>query len=189
MSDFVKVDDFMQFIKVCIVDWDDTLFPTTEFKDFEIEMLTTYPELDDKICKLFEEISKHAIPHIVTNASAEWINNCMAIFPKFRALNIPYISAREFNEGFDMTQWKSRTFACLCENYSANRIITLGDRDEHVHASRLIGSIVDSVASIRFKKDPTLLDIYNQLDICTAIIPDIINSPDPQYIISLKQLL
>lgn len=175
-------------MRVCIVDWDDTVFPTSEFKDFEIEMLTTltaYPELEDRICKMFAEISKHAAPYIVSNASADWLNRCLAIFPKLAALGIPYISARDFNNGFERDQWKSRTFAMICETYSAKRLITLGDMDEHMHAARLLDSIVTSVASLRFKRDPTLLDIYNQLDMCTALLPDIINSTDKHTILSL----
>lgn len=172
-------------MRVCIVDWDDTVFPTSEFKDFEIEMLSTYPELEDRICKMFAEISKHAAPYIVSNASADWLNRCLAIFPKLAALGIPYISARDFNNGFERDQWKSRTFAMICETYSAKRLITLGDMDEHMHAARLLDSIVTSVASIRFKRDPTLLDIYNQLDMCTALLPDIINSTNKYTILSL----
>ena len=66
-----------------ILDWDNTLFPTTFVNTNKInlttnssktKLLSVFAELDNLLYKLFQKILNIADLMIITNASLSWIN-------------------------------------------------------------------------------------------------------------------
>ena len=66
-----------------ILDWDNTLFPTTFVNTNKInlttnssktKLLSVFAELDNLLYKLFQKILNLADLMIITNASLSWIN-------------------------------------------------------------------------------------------------------------------
>lgn len=114
-----------------IIDWDDTLFPTTwvnknniDFnnKDLLAEYKLYFLELDKTISILLEELNKIGDIFIVTNANINWIKSCLINLNLTSKTiihnNIRIVSARDaysYNNN-SPTEWKILTFQDIIEN-------------------------------------------------------------------------
>ena len=84
----------MSLNTIIIIDWDDTLFPTTAYRQQKIS-LHNLKILDNTIPKVLN----YNNTYIVSNASNEWLYKSINMLPKtkehIKKYKIPVISARE----------------------------------------------------------------------------------------------
>jgi len=114
-----------------IIDWDDTLFPTTWFnknnidfnnKNLLLEYKLYFIELDKTINMLLESLNQIGDIFIVTNASINWIKSCLVNLDSSRKTiiknNIRIVSARDSYSKYNNspTEWKILTFQDIVEN-------------------------------------------------------------------------
>lgn len=114
-----------------IIDWDDTLFPTTWINKNNIDMtnsndLNKYKlyllELDKTIGSLLESLNEVGDIFVVTNASINWIKTCLANLSITRGIiiknKIRLVSARDTysSSNSSPTEWKILTFQDIIED-------------------------------------------------------------------------
>ena len=136
-----------------IIDWDDTLFPTTWINKNSIdfnkpnsysEYKLYFIELDKTISMLLESLNNVGDIWIVTNASIKWLKSCLIILNITRNTiiknNIRIVSARDSysQNNNSPTEWKILTFQDIIEDIMKNinnqmkpntiiNIISIGD--------------------------------------------------------------
>lgn len=114
-----------------IIDWDDTLFPTSWINKNSIDFNkpNTYSEyklyfleLDKTIGTLLNSLNEVGDVWIVTNASIKWIKSCLIILNQTRNTiiknNIRIVSARDSysQNNSSPTEWKILTFQDIIED-------------------------------------------------------------------------
>jgi len=138
---------------IIIIDWDDTLFPTSWINKNNIKFDDTntidkyklyFLELDKTISSFLESLQKISDVYIVTNANINWIKSCLQMLHlTANAIiknNIRLVSARDnySNKKDSPTEWKIFTFQDIINdilnkinfNFKKNtilNIISLGD--------------------------------------------------------------
>ena len=109
---------------IFILDWDDTLFPSTwvnlkkinlansdEINNYKIYFL----ELDRTVSIFLDYLNKIGDIYIVTNANIKWIKSCLTILPLTTKVvmmhNIRIVSARDlYSNDLTILEWKNNTF-------------------------------------------------------------------------------
>ena len=114
-----------------IIDWDDTLFPTTWINKNKIDLNKSdsfsqyklyFLELDKTISMLLDSLNKVGDIFIVTNANIGWIKSCLTILnlTKNTIINneIRIVSARDSysQNSSSPTEWKILTFQDIIED-------------------------------------------------------------------------
>jgi hypothetical protein len=173
-----------------ILDWDDTLFPTSwvtknnvdivnnESRDRYIEHFKT---LDRALSSFLKNIKKYGKVIIITNAMKEWVKISSIVLPHtYHVLkNISIVSARSLfsDQTKEVMEWKKRTFQLIIdkefENKKTMNVFSVGDAEyEHNALVALTQSNFDKIKylkSFRLIKDPgyeelveeiTMLDVY-----------------------------
>lgn len=125
---------------IFMIDWDDTLFPTTWVNKNTIDvskynMIQEYKvyflELDKTISELLESLNQVGDIWIVSNANINWIKSCLMGLELTRKTiisnNIRIVSARDSysSNSSSPTEWKILTFQDILEdiiNKISNRI-------------------------------------------------------------------
>lgn len=130
---------------IIIIDWDDTLYPTSWTMQNNIDL--TDPKSRYKYIKYFENLDEHlssTLQHIktlgdvliITNAMPEWVQLTVSVLPKTKRVlkNVDIISARLRQQSkAKMTEWKKHTFLeeiierSRKKNYA--NILSLGDAE------------------------------------------------------------
>lgn len=178
-----------------ILDWDDTLFPTSWTMTQNIDLsnplmrrryMKYFEELDDKLSHLLKMMYNYGDIMIITNAMPEWIELSASILPKTSILLnvIEVISARAlYQNHHNMQKWKKNAFRDIVikkieKNRYYNNILSIGDAEyEHnalVALYNLNAMPHKYLKSIKFVKSPnhhTLLQQFieierNLKDIC-----------------------
>ena len=164
-----------------IIDWDDTLFPTTWL--FKTNMVNNLYFNVTKLKKrlhtldilLYDTLSilkKFGDIAIVTNASSEWIEQTSKMLPKTRHIlqDITIISAKDiYEQTANINIWKIHAFNDFFGNKIYNNtlynILSLGDANYEHEALDSFNYIKNKkiLKSIRFIKSPNIEQIYNQL--------------------------
>ena len=113
------------FLNIIIIDWDDTLFPTTWVNNNKIDMtninsLNKYKlffiELDNNIYELLKNLDKSGDVYIVSNANINWIKSCLSVLNRttdyIMSNNIRILSSRDMysDKLKDNIEWKVATF-------------------------------------------------------------------------------
>lgn len=177
----------MESNNLVILDWDNTLFPTTWINENNIDLNNLdikkkyFFKLDNLISILLLEIIKYSNIMIITNALPEWIDICTnKVLPKTKKIikqnNIKIISARKNYKKIsnNINDWKK--FAFIDEiNFEINNIISIGDDLYEYNA--LINLDSDNnkfLKSIKFIFRPTIFNLYSQIDILIYNIKKII---------------
>jgi hypothetical protein len=121
---------------IIILDWDDTLFPTTWVNMREIKLdknnIEIFKDLDNLLILLFKNLVNFGEVVIITNAMNIWIDTCLKVLNKTKKIikkyNIKIISAREEyrKKTNDPTIWKIRSFKKHIKKTYKN-IISIGD--------------------------------------------------------------
>jgi hypothetical protein len=172
-----------------ILDWDNTLFPTTFVNTNKInlttnssktKLLSVFAELDNLLYKLFQKILNIADLMIITNASLSWINMSSFVLPNTRTLfpRVKIYSARnEFQNSSNMDSWKINSFKKNVNNNYQN-IISIGDALFEYNA--LVKLYFDNPSNKRFLKTIKLLEepsfdkLIDQLGVIYNAINDIV---------------
>lgn len=140
---------------IVILDWDDTLFPTTWASSTDINSSgcsdgakELFLPLDGILNNMIMKLIDHCKVVIVSNGSKSWIDSCLNHLPVFRELVnidlIEVVSARDlFEDKFykDYKMWKIQAFKiCLAKHVlgggPVKQIISVGD-SPHEHEALL----------------------------------------------------
>ena len=168
-----------------ILDWDDTLFPTTWIttnqinlkNNIEVEKHKNYfNQIDIDLYNLLKKLMRCGKVIIVTNALLNWIQISTAILPRTMSLldKIVVISARgdyqsKSNNPMD---WKKMAFKreveLLSKNKKINNIISIGDAEYEYNALiNLYNKNTNNyrlLKAVKFKRYPNIYEIDEQID-------------------------
>jgi hypothetical protein len=184
-----------------ILDWDDTLFPTSWINKNNIEFLSAenrtilynkyFYKIDNNLEHLLTKMTNCGRVFIITNALLNWIDMSVNILPKTSKLLkkniIRIVSARgEFSHYTNnMTEWKKLAFKrelqSLLQNTKINNIISIGDAEyEYMALINLYENNKQKyrlLKSIKFKRNPNIYEIDEQLEITDNAIINVCTHP------------
>jgi len=121
----LNVEKKVYLTNIFLIDWDDTLFPTSWVNKNNINLqneisISEYKlyflELDNVISKFLSSLNQVGDVFIVTNASLNWIKNCLKILSLTNEIinlnKIMILSARDLysKDVNSPTEWKILTF-------------------------------------------------------------------------------
>jgi len=180
-----------------ILDWDDTLFPTSWIiknninlndKSTQNQYIVFFARLDVILCDLLNKLLKHGQVIIVTNAVIRWFivsSNILPYTQKILKEKILILSARDaFQSKYpnEMHKWKKKVFDKIVEQYflryKLQNILSVGDAEHEFNALTDLYN-EHSIAklrllkTIRFMKDPSFDQLVDQLEVfsnCTDTI-------------------
>jgi hypothetical protein len=193
MNNLININNNSTLI---ILDWDDTLFPTSWINKNNIEFLSQknkeilykkfFYNLDIHLITLFEKMLKCGDIIIITNALLNWIATSMSILPKLSNLlnntdRIKIVSARGdfLKYTNDMTNWKKMAFKreveLINKNKKINNIISIGDAEYEYFA---LINLYDKnnfklLKAVKFKRYPDIIEIDEQIQIMIDNIDNI----------------
>lgn len=177
-----------------ILDWDNTLFPTTwvmknniDLNDPEIrnKYITYFSDLDDMLYKLLKKLQEYGKVIIVTNALPIWVKISSSVLPKTSYLlrNLKIVSARKIYKpkSEDMMDWKKMAFKNEIFSEMANNkilnIISVGDADYEYKALidlyKLSHNSKKILKSVKLMEDPSHETLLDQLDVLYKAIHDV----------------
>lgn len=174
-----------------ILDWDDTLFPTTwttkNKLNFEnnnaIKYADYFSDLDDILHKLLYRLNNYGKVIIITNALPMWIDMSSRVLHKTKELlgNIDIVSAKKiYRDKFqNATNWKKMAFRDELKKYSNHNmtnIISIGDAIyEYIALVKLYDPSMNNryLKSIKMMDKPTYKSLLEQLYILYMSIPSI----------------
>lgn len=184
----------MNNANLIILDWDDTLFPTswTTKNNFDFandynanDIILTFSQLDTVMSILLLKLTKNNRVIIVTNATKKWVMMSERIIPnsyKFIIGNIPIFSARDLyssSTNIMPSDWKKCVFVDIMEksNRSFKNILSVGDAEYEIDAlSNLHKKYKIKGKTLRFVKNPNYKQIIEQLEMLTKTIDKIMES-------------
>lgn len=177
-----------------ILDWDDTLFPTSWVNRNDINItninklgyINFFEKIDISLNKLFSNLINLGDVLIITNALLNWINISSKVLPKTNKLfennkNIKFVSARGEYSSLtdDINDWKKLAFINELKKKThqknINNIISIGDAEYEYKA--LINLYDDDsyrlLKSVKFIRYPDNYNIYEQINILNYSIKNI----------------
>ena len=185
-----------------ILDWDDTLFPTTWITTNNINIkngitdknIINYFNLVDKeLYKLLTKLMSYGTVIIITNAMINWINisvtllkhtNSLLRLNKSSRAPILVISAREaYGSEPDANQWKKKTFIDIIHRYynNKNNIISIGDAEyEYIALINLHVKTLHNyrlLKSVKFIRYPTRDLLLDQIKVMTKASKQVCKTP------------
>ena len=170
---------------IIILDWDDTLLPTSFLSpggifNLDIELSKNDSEKLAKIEKEVSNLLNSAIEKgevfIITNADKGWVEfSASKFYPSIIGIlsKIKIISAREeYGNVFpgDSAKWKIQTFLDLQKYINLNLVTNLlcfGDSIIEIKAGKILASKFREafIKTIKFKEAPKLDDLFKQLNL------------------------
>lgn len=179
-----------------ILDWDDTLFPTSWVNKNNIEIINNskltykkfFEKIDISLKKLLNKLTSLGDVLIITNALLNWIEISSKIIPHtYNYLknnnNIKIISARGEYSSYtnNILDWKKMAFqnelTKITKYKRINNIISIGDADYEYRA--LINLYHDEpdnyrlLKSVKFIRYPNNYQIFEQINIINNAIYNI----------------
>jgi len=177
--------------RLIMLDWDDTLFPTswTVIKAIDLtdsnvrqKYVSYFTELDDILSKFLHKCTNKGQVFIVTNAVKRWVVTSSNVLPKTKKIiddKIFIISARDLfqqKNPNNMEKWKKYTFEQIVnkhdfkkqENTNFEHIISIGDAEYEFNALINLYSHKNKkriLKSIRFLATPTYDSLIDQLEV------------------------
>ncbi len=185
--------------KIIIIDWDDTVFPTTWLILNNIKILNKktamdnlYPYFYELDIKLFDMLKKmeNSKVLIITNAGIKWVYQSGKLLKKsyeYIINNINIISARDLYENKypnDIYKWKQNTFAREIEkqlnnNSKIDTIISIGDADYEysalINIYKTKNTTIKHFKTITFYQKPDMRTITEQIRLVTNNLNYIFN--------------
>ena len=180
-----------------IIDWDDTLYPTSWTMENGIDLTdpksrTTYMSHFEKLDENLSSTLSHMITLgeviIITNAMPEWIELSASVLPKTKKClkKIEVISARlRYQNKTKMTDWKKYTFQeeiiARSQNKKYHNIMSLGDAEfEHnalVNLYKLNILAHKYLKSIKFIKSTEYSTLLDQIIMIRIHIESLCKAP------------
>jgi hypothetical protein len=187
-----------------IIDWDDTLFPTSWIvqKDIDLHKKRTrdryavfFAELDNILCRFLMKLLNMSKVVIVTNASMKWIEVSSKIVPNTSNLINKYIeviSARDIHqEEFpnNAHMWKEVVFRNLInihfsKSKNVQNIMSVGDADYEylalvkLYKYRPFYPKRRLLKAIIFHQSPTYSSLIDQIELLTKNLDKIVLHPN-----------
>lgn len=182
-----------------IIDWDDTLFPTSWISNNNINVKDssirnnnriTFSELDNILYKFLMKCISLGRVLIITNASIGWINITMDLLPNSKNIivrNIKVMSARDhYGDYMNINQWKHNAFEKEIIDYFDNKyhihnILSIGDAHYEYEALVKIyhmDKIVPEkriLKTVKFLSVPTYHSLIDQINVLTKSINKIVH--------------
>ena len=171
---------------IIILDWDDTLFPTSWVIKNTINLInplsvsrnaTYFNTLDNSLYMLLNKLLSLGKVYIISNAILKWINISSIILPKTNKIlkQIKIISARQ-NYNYltnDMNKWKEYAFKYIIlseyKRHNYLNIISVGDAKFEYNALVSLykwnTKIMKSLKTIQFIKNPHQNILIEQINI------------------------
>ncbi|KAJ1605806.1 apicomplexan-conserved protein [Cryptosporidium canis] len=170
-----------------IVDWDDTLLPTTWLswnKELDLKN-TNFGGIVRDFLKKATELGQVVI---VTNADPRWVYETSELYlPEilYYLRVIPICSARQFAKGDpnDMKNWKYRAFNCVIQQFSNSfegikNIISIGDsqwdRDAVFNVFENNKSVEIIPKAVKFLGSPSFEALGEEILILTSKLEEIV---------------
>jgi len=183
-----------------ILDWDDTLFPTSWVNKNNIEIMNNskfiykkyFENIDLSLIKLLKILVECGDVIIITNALLNWIDISSRILPvtnKFLKTinNIKIVSARgEYSSiSDDLMDWKKMAFqnelSKKTKTQKINNIISIGDAEYEYHALlnlyRGEPHNYRLLKSVKFLKYPNNNQILEQINIMNNAVEKVCTHP------------
>ena len=190
---------------IYLVDWDDTLFPTSFCNKNNIDLKNSsnidnyklfFIELDKTILNILEKLKLSGTIYIITNASILWIKNCLKTLPKTKNYivnnKIRIISARDMYSKLNNSplKWKIFTFQNVIDivmnnnnNNNILNIISIGDASYEYYGLLNLDDYLQKkhkhnnylLKSVKFIDKPSFEQIIDQLDVLLKNIDSIGN--------------
>jgi len=182
---------------IVLIDWDDTLFPTTWVTRNEISIHQIsnmkpkhrifFMKLDVIIYTFITQLMHYGKIFIITNAMGEWINLTKKLLPNTTTIFkwVKVISARDmYSEKYpnDINSWKQLCFQKVARKYMSkqkiNNIISIGDAEyEYVALINLrnLGKQKKYLKSIKLISASDYKHIVDQISVLNANIREIIS--------------
>jgi hypothetical protein len=179
-----------------IVDWDDTLYPTSWVVNNKIDLTSPitklkytkyYKTLDICLSSTLNHLKLYGDVLIITNAMTEWVELSLSVLPITKRVieDIPIVSARaRYQDTQPMSEWKKLTFmdeiSKRLNTKSYTNILSLGDAEyEHnalvnLYKAKLINH--KYLKSIKFIKSIDMAVLIEQLNIIQISLKDICKS-------------
>lgn len=194
---------------IIIIDWDDTLYPTSWVMNTNIDL--TNPKSRYKYMEYFKELDKH-ISHtlkkillcgdviIITNAMPEWLDLAISMLPSTKTVldDIEIISARKkYQDLYKVMEWKKLTFIDILTERLINinkqylNIVSMGDADYEYKA--LINLYEweyipqKYLKSVKFIKSTNFNNVIEQLNVISHNISYICNKKQHMDLIFEKK--
>lgn len=179
-----------------ILDWDDTLFPTSWILENGLNVYDKnnfhrfklyFKKLDKILFKLLTKLSFFGSVIIVTNALPEWISVSskflLSSYPIIK--NTKIISARKiYQNKVNASDWKKHAFHDELTNITKNKniinIISVGDAEYEYQALINLHHSHDKnklLKSVKLIKNPSHDALIDQLDVLHNAIPHICLKP------------
>jgi len=177
-----------------ILDWDDTLFPTSWTMNNDISLSNSdnigkykiiYTELDNVLCNFLYKCLSLGRVVIVSNASTQWIKASSKILPYTQKLlldQILVLSARELYQHVpNMSLWKDFTFKNTVSSFFHHKqpqnIVSIGDAEyEYAALVQLYNWNPNKkrlLKNIKFMKTPDYHTLIDQLTVLNKYIQKI----------------
>jgi hypothetical protein len=178
-----------------ILDWDDTLFPTSWVNKNNINIINInklgyqrfFEKIDISLNKLFSNLVNLGDILIITNALLNWIDISSKILPLSYNLfknnkNIKFVSARGEYSSLtdDINNWKNLAFINelnkKTHQKNINNIISIGDAEyEYFALINLYNKNNNNrlLKAVKFIKYPDNYNIYEQINILNNSIKNI----------------
>ena len=182
-----------------ILDWDDTLFPTSwvvknkiNLRDARVKSKLSFlfGTLDKILKRLLTMLLSHGDVIIITNAMPEWVDTSLTVLPmteKIMREHIDVVSARKlYQYRVETIDWKKHAFRTHFSKFYQDRdgyqnIISAGDAEYERRALiHLYGWDNHQpgrrfLKTIKFMKGPTFTSLIDQLVVITGSIGKVIS--------------
>lgn len=156
-----SIEKNVYLTNIIIIDWDDTLFPTTWLNTNEIKLndeniKITYKiyfqELDKSISSFLKSYADVGTIYIVTNANMKWIKASLNALPLSRKTiidnNIRILSARDmYSKEISTQKWKLKTFETIIKTDLKN-IFTITNKNITINILSFGDAVYEYVALI-----------------------------------------
>jgi hypothetical protein len=194
-------DRFSKEETLFLVDWDDTLLPTTYLanqnlrEDSEVpihfaEELASYSEV---VAETIREMRERGRVVIVTNAETGWIDmTCVKFLPGLQSVlnEVEAVSARSMFEplGFQSpSQWKEEMFAeKIAQHYGASQnrarwnVVSMGDASHEREAIHKVSRATGCLAkSLKFMERPDVVHLRQEHELIQSYLHQIVQHADP----------
>lgn len=174
-----------------ILDWDDTLFPTSWVIKNNIDLINNdirdgyidhFNVLDRNLSSFLKNILTTGNVIIVTNALKDWVKVSSIVMPKTNNIlkKIEIVSARSLysDKTKNPMDWKKNTFQLIINNFYTKKnlmnVISIGDAEyEHQALVSLTQTNLNKIKylkSFRLLKEPTYDQIVEQIDLLDTYI-------------------
>ena len=190
------INDSQRHNNLIILDWDDTLLPTSflapmgifdDKRELSEKDKSKINKLENSVKKLLELVISKGNVYIITNAGEGWVEfSAEKFYPSIKDIlkKIEIISAREkFEKKYpnESNKWKIETFLYLKKRINDDlitNIICVGDSIFEMEAGKILASkfIHAVIKTIKFREKPKPDDLNKQLNLVLNQFNSIYNS-------------